>query len=196
MSESESLHDIVDQLEEGDEFQVFAGEFIVDEVIDMEARPYLRVRKKSVGGWMERTYRLEWVDPTDEDDETLVIKTRYKSHWSEWSTFDPEQVELEDGTSEIDVGAEESEPVLVTDGGVAKSENGLQENEEVAWEVNLCYSLFNESPSDETLTVAAPDRESAIEEAREVSRNNPPEVGPVYQCSEIPVDLCDNRGEA
>ncbi|WP_226043339.1 hypothetical protein [Natrinema sp. DC36] len=66
---------------------------------------------------------------------------------------------------------------------------------DIAWEVNLCYSKFNESPSDESLTVAAPDRESAIEAAREVSRNNPPKVGPVYRCREIPVDLCENRGE-
>ena len=67
------------------------------------------------------------------------------------------------------------------------------EQEEVAWEVHLVYSRFNESPSDECLTVAAPDRETAIEEARDTSQGNPPEVGPVYKCREIPVQHCENR---
>lgn len=121
----ETLHGLVERVEEGDEFEVYAGEFIVDEVIECEARPMLRVRKKSVGGWMQRTYRLEWEDPTDEDDETLVIKTKYKSHWSEWSTFAPERVDLEDEPEEIATTAEENEPVLMTDGGVEQSTDAL-----------------------------------------------------------------------
>lgn len=72
--------------------------------------------------------------------------------------------------------------------------SGDTEREELdAWEVHLVYSRMNESPSDECLTVAAPDRETAIEEARRVSRGNPPEVGPVYnERDRIPVGLCDN----
>jgi len=55
---------------------------------------------------------------------------------------------------------------------------------EQVWEINLCYSLVNESPSDETLTVAGPDdREKAIEWARLLSSNNHPEVRPTYRLS-------------
>jgi len=62
-----------------------------------------------------------------------------------------------------------------------------------AWEVHLVYNLMEECPSDECLTVAAPDRETAIEEARRVSNGNPPEVGPVYnERDRVPVGLCDN----
>ena len=57
------------------------------------------------------------------------------------------------------------------------------------WEVHLVYSRSHESPSDETMDVVAPDdREAAIEQAREESRNNPPQVGPVYQLDEVPED--------
>lgn len=127
-----TLHDVVEQLEEGDEFKVYGGEYIVDEVIECEARPMVRVRKKSVGGWMQRTYRLEWEDPTDEDDETLVIKTKYKSHWDVYSTFQPEDIELEDEPAEIVAGSEESEPVLVTDGGGDETVR-LESIEGVTW---------------------------------------------------------------
>lgn len=80
---------------------------------------------------------------------------------------------------------------MSTDGDNAT--DGTEREELDAWEVHLVYSMVNESPSDECLTVAAPDRETAIEEARRVSRRNPPEVGPVYnERDRIPVGLCDN----
>lgn len=67
------------------------------------------------------------------------------------------------------------------------------EDEVDAFEVHLVYSMANSAPCDEVLTVAAPERDLAIFEARRVSDNNPPEVGPVYNEGDmIPPATCDN----
>ncbi len=92
-AQTETLEAIVNELEAGDEFQIHAWECKVDEVVDIEGRPYLTVSKKSVGGWMATDYRLEWADPTNEDDETLVIKADRKHGWDVKFTFAPEEVE-------------------------------------------------------------------------------------------------------
>ena len=82
-------------LEEGDEFQVFAGEFRVDAVLESSpVRPILYVSKKSVGGYMSTTYRLEPADPVDTTDNTLVIQADRKSGFDEWSRFSPDQIDV------------------------------------------------------------------------------------------------------
>lgn len=124
-----TIHDIVESLEEGDEFKVHAGEFIVDEIIAMEARPIVYVRKKSIGGWMQTQYRMEWANPADEDDETLVIRTKRKSHWDEWSRFEPERVEL-DGDDDAIVETEDGKTVAA-DGGVVESGNQTEREEKI-----------------------------------------------------------------
>lgn len=60
------------------------------------------------------------------------------------------------------------------------------------WEVHLCHSMVSDSPDDECLIVAATDRKNAIDEARRVSRHNPPQVGPVYKENGESLDVCEN----
>lgn len=91
-----AIVETLSELEPGDEFEVYAGEFIVDSVMeDSPVRPILYVRKKSVSGYMDRKYRLEAADPVDTTDETLTIRTKYKSHWDEWSRFSPDEITTE-----------------------------------------------------------------------------------------------------
>ncbi len=116
-----TLHSIVEQIEEGDEFEIFAWECIADEVIDCEARPYIRLRKKSVSGYMEQSYRLEWADPTDEDDETLAMKADRKSGWDVRFECAPSEVQLNDEPVATEASAD-PEPVVMTDGGVDQDE--------------------------------------------------------------------------
>jgi len=122
MSGDVTLMDIVAEVEEGDEFEIYAWECRVVRVVDCEARPWLEVQKKSVGGFMKRTYRLEWADPTDEDDETLAMKADRKSGWDVRFECDPSDVELENEPVATEASTD-SEPVVMTDGGVDQSEN-------------------------------------------------------------------------
>lgn len=76
---------------------------------------------------------------------------------------------------------------------MSKSAATTQYHDMDSWEVHLVYNQLEECPSDECLSVAAPNRETAIEEARRVSKGNPPEVGPVYNEKDmIPTEMCDN----
>ncbi len=122
MSGDVTLMDIVAEVEEGDEFEIYAWECRVVRVVDCEARPWLEVQKKSVGGFMKRTYRLEWADPTDEDDETLAMKADRKHGWDVRFECDPSDVELENEPVATEASTD-SEPVVMTDGGVDQSEN-------------------------------------------------------------------------
>jgi len=80
-------------------------------------------------------------------------------------------------------------------------EEKLDEDELEMWEIHLCYNLFEESPSDESISLLTPsdwDREQAIEKAREVSKGNPPETGPVYNDRTVDTDHYlhpENQGE-
>jgi len=80
---------------------------------------------------------------------------------------------------------------------MSETPSGEEQQSEYAeldgWEIHLVYNRSYESPSDESLAIAAPDRETAISEARRVSKNNPPELGPVYNEGDmIPPQMCDN----
>ena len=92
----QSMEQLVDLLDVGDVFNVFAGRFIVDEWLSTSsARPIAYIRKESVTGWMSQRYRLEPADPADPDGTELVIRAEYKNYFSEWSTFEQQEIDVE-----------------------------------------------------------------------------------------------------
>jgi len=101
----QAMEQLVDLLDVGDVFTVFAGRFIVNEWISTSpARPIAYVRKEGVNGWMSQEYRLEPADPADPEGTDLVIKAEHKNGWSEWSTFDQQEIYVE-GTATPEVGS-------------------------------------------------------------------------------------------
>jgi hypothetical protein len=93
-NEYESIHDLVDSVEEGDTFQIYANEYRVAKKVESDVRPYLKVQKKSIGGWMTADGRIEQADPTKPDaDETIIYKIDRKHGWDERFTCDISEVE-------------------------------------------------------------------------------------------------------
>jgi len=90
----ESIHAVVDSLEVGDEFDVFANHYKVVEKVECDVRPYLTVRKESVSGFMATNYRLEQADPTNKEADNLIsVKADRKDGQAEPFVFDASRVE-------------------------------------------------------------------------------------------------------
>lgn len=57
----------------------------------------------------------------------------------------------------------------------------IENNDWYEWEVHLVTSLVHESSDDEVIFPYARTRDEAVRMAKRRSKNNPPELGPVYQ---------------
>lgn len=93
MTPSPTLHDLVDAVSFGDEFTVYGQRWRVVDVVTHDEHPRVRVVKHTPVGWTDQVYQLEWVDADDENEDRLVLRTKYDSHWSEWSRFPIEDIE-------------------------------------------------------------------------------------------------------
>lgn len=89
----DSIHGVVSELDEGDEFQIYGGQYRVAEKVECDVRPWLTIQKKSVGGWMPADTRLEQADPTDADaDDEIVVKIDRKHGWDVRFTCDVSEI--------------------------------------------------------------------------------------------------------
>lgn len=108
------MEQLVELLDVGDVFTVFAGRFIVDKWLSTSAaRPIAYIRKEGVNGWMSQRYRLEPADPADPDGTELVIRAEYKNEFCPWSTFEQEEISVEtEATAEAGCRNNSSHPKI------------------------------------------------------------------------------------
>jgi len=89
----ESIHEAVNDLEEGDTFQIYANTYRVAEKVECDVRPYFTVEKESVSGFMSAHTRVEQADPTTpEADDEIVVKIDRKHGWDVRFTCDVSEI--------------------------------------------------------------------------------------------------------